>query len=341
MASIHKRQDAPKPYRVHYRDAAGNQHGRSFSTRKEAVAFRAKVEGKKPGGSKGRVTLEQAAREFIADREATRRPGTAAAYKTTLRTFLASVPVKSVRGVTPSHVMTFRNRRRENRTPKTVNNDLKRLCCFFNWCGRRGWLDSNPASPKVVEHPRFKRKIPEWLDEAETAALLADVRENCEDHFVRLAVVLAARAGLRLGEISGLRWSDIREGEGVLTIVEDSKSAGPRVVPMHADVVAVLHDTPVTGDYVLPAIRSNNGGPHLNTHAFGVKVRGWLKAHGHAVGPHGLRHSFASQLAMLGGSEDELRELLGHTSADTTRLYTHSRPGHRAELVARLGGEHR
>jgi site-specific recombinase XerC len=66
-------------------------------------------------------------------------------------------------------------------------------------------------------------------------------------------------------------------------------------------------------------------------------MNAWLKAHGYGITIHGLRHSFASQLAAAGASEAEIRDLLGHTSIEITRLYTHVRDFQKRTHVLSLG----
>jgi site-specific recombinase XerD len=55
-----------------------------------------------------------------------------------------------------------------------------------------------------------------------------------------------------------------------------------------------------------------------------------------AITPHDMRHSFASQLVMLGAPLAHVQELLGHSTIAMTQRYAHLAPGTTAPWVALL-----
>jgi len=151
-----------------------------------------------------------------------------------------------------------------------------------------------------------------------------------------LIVLLGVRAGLRRREIRMLRWYDIRND----TIqVRETKSKNPRIVPLHPEIKSALADWPKRGDFLFPSKRHGVANDLYRGSAQGKAINAWLASTGYDATMHSLRHSFASQLAAAGASEAEIRDLLGHTSIEMTRLYTHARDTLKRKHVFSLGAE--
>jgi integrase/recombinase XerC len=75
----------------------------------------------------------------------------------------------------------------------------------------------------------------------------------------------------------------------------------------------------------------------IHTHAiYDVIVKYGRIAGLEDVTPHTLRHTFAHALIASGASLSDVADLLGHTSLDTTRIYTKASETDLATAVARL-----
>lgn len=218
----------------------------------------------------------------------------------------------------------------------TINQKLSYLRGFFDWAVAQGLAPSNPASKiKLVQqmpHP------PKWLERPQVYALLRAAQESVQLAELRhrenkkivtvrtwAMVALMLHAGLRVSEVLDLQRGDVVIGQrsGSVT-VRRGKGRKHRTVPLNADarraLSAWLGMWP--GPAWLFAGLANHKRPlHVRT------VQYHLARLGKAAGipgltPHQLRHTFGKTLVDMGVSIDRVARLMGHSSVDTTALYT-------------------
>src|SRR5262249_41274604 len=121
-----------------------------------------------------------------------------------------------------------------------------------------------------------------------------------------LIVLLGGEAGLRSGEMVALEWADVDLGERVMCVprnagegdVESTKGGRLRYVPLTARLAAALRDgRHLRGPRVL---YRENGQPFTEGTVTWAVTRAARLAGVYANGPHRLRHTFCSHLAMRG-----------------------------------------
>jgi integrase len=232
----------------------------------------------------------------------------------------------------------------------TVKKTLSALSKLYNWSRREGLIEcANPCSG--VEHPRAARSI-DYLDAREAAALLAHAEERAPSVFPMIAV--AIYAGLRKGELYGLRWCDVHFDAARLDVMHSyrgvPKGGKARHLPMHAELVRILRAwrdrCPETSErlvFPIPDEQESHGAPRpvwcMGDRSDMRGLAELLKAAGcHELARpwHALRHTFASHFMMAGGNILALQKLLGHATIEMTMIYAHLAPDFMATEVARL-----
>ena len=159
--------------------------------------------------------------------------------------------------------------------------------------------------------------LPRVLNDAEIWQLWGACRGRRDMAMIGLLL----DTGIRLAELSGLRWSAIGDDE----ITVDGKR-GPRIVPV-SRIVRELLDGLGDGDYLWVAQdgerRRDHPGP-MSRHAVQAAVNRVFDRSGlpgRKLGPRTLRHTFAVHYINGGGNLGHLQKILGHASINITEMY--------------------
>ena len=186
--------------------------------------------------------------------------------------------------------------------------------------------------PKIRKLKRQPQRFAYYEDEAYDRLVAA---ARSVDPRSLLVVLLGAEAGLRAGEIVALKLKHCDLRRGVIQVEENDwnghvgtpKGNRTRQVVMSSRLRAALQDFAATRrDPDARVILREDGTP-----ASKPVVDGWLfraqRAAGLAKkGPHILRHTFCSRLALHGATPKAIKELAGHVHSSTTDRYLHLAP---------------
>lgn len=178
-----------------------------------------------------------------------------------------------------------------------------------------------PHELAALPRARVPMRVPVVLSGTEIQRLLgATSRLN---H--RVALMLAFGAGLRVSEICRLRIDDVDAKRMVLRI-RHAKGGRERYVMLSAHLLRELRAywkaVRPEGPWLFPG---NAGRRRLTRAAIHKAVVNAARRAGLSkrVGPHTLRHSFATSLLETGTDLRTLQVLLGHASIESTTLYLH------------------
>ena len=213
------------------------------------------------------------------------------------------------------------------KAPKTVNNILTVLNVMLKKAVEWDVLERMPCSIKLLPVSKWSTRFYDF-DEFERLVAAAKVT----DPRAYLLVLLSGEAGLRLGEMVALEWTDIDFLKRQVCVqrsawkgqVASPKGGRLRYVPLTSRLAAALKDNRhLRGPLVL---YQDAGTPLTEGLVQGLVRRAARTAGLVNNGPHMLRHSFCSHLAMLGAPARAIQELAGHQDLITTQRYMHLSP---------------
>lgn len=227
-----------------------------------------------------------------------------------------------------------------NLSPNTVKAICRLLCSALGSAVESDLLLKNPCE-KIVHHTpaRMKQRV---LSTREQQLMLAKAQKQRN-----LPVMLALYTGMRLGEICGLKWSDIDQEKGTVSVsrtvqrirLPDKDSSDKKTMlwissPKSSHSQRIIPLTTPLMKLLLSKTEKCSGNVYILTasaHPIDPRtVQRQFKAFTEEIGLedihfHTLRHSFATRLIELGTDVKTVSVLLGHSSVKTTLdYYVHS-----------------
>lgn len=337
MATIRKR---GKGYQIDYFDPNGKRVRKSFKKKKDAEAELGKrvsliAEGRYLDVKKEyNTTLKELIDKYVENfkNQASYKTGKKYHIEHILNHFGEKTLLSNIRFV---DLETYRNHLRDSLTVKrtirkdaSINRAMSCLRHIFAKAVEWEMIEQNPFNKGKSLILKENNKRMRFLTEDEIKSLLDACNEPLGD-----IVECALNTGMRKGEILGLRWEQIRNG---FIYLDKTKTSEPRQIPIND-----------TLDMLFKRIRQKQ---HLiSRYVFtyrGKRVDSVKTSFNSAVKRagivdftfHDLRHTFASQLLMKGGTLKDVQELLGHKTMTMTLRYAHLTQEHKKKAVNLLNG---
>lgn len=351
------------------------EHGAGYSTRAEAeAALSTYLEGRRTGSwvDDQKLTLESWLKLWLAECREHLEPVTVKGYSSHVRLYLTpqlgSIRLRDLRrhhvetmlreiAAGQSSVGTGRGGRIvEQRSARTLDSVRRTLRAALSTARRRGLVSSNVAEGRIDSLPAIGRATASWWEPDQVATFLAAVQG---DEF-RALYELAAFAGLRRGELLGLRWEDVDLASGGLNVRQSlsglagespcitcgSTHRGRRLKPPKSDAgtrwVPLVHETMTAlaahqkSQGVDRARRAESYADHGLVFAMENgdplrpdRVTKDFEGHAASAGLpkiklHELRHGACSLLLAAGVPVETVALILGHASPAVTRaVYAH------------------
>ena len=333
MSNIAKRGNGK--WRARYRDDAGREHARHFERKLDAQRWldqttAALVTGQYVDPQAGKVTLTAYAKAWQATQRG--RPSTLALVDNALRLHilpaLGSRPMASIRH---SDIQGFVKDLDDRYSIGQVRNVSGILTRLFAAAVEDRVVPGSPCRKVKVPKIADAEVVPPTVEEVAAAIEAAPER-------YRAAVILLAGSGLRIGELLGLRVSDVdflrrsvrveRQRLQSGGVGEPKTDKSRRTVPLSQvvldELAAHLARYP-SGEWLFTA---PDGGPVAYSTHWKPAWERIRKVVGFEHSTHDMRHFFASAQIAGGASVKQVQSVLGHGSAAITlKVYAHLWPG--------------
>lgn len=200
---------------------------------------------------------------------------------------------------------TFENKR-------TLNRKLSSINIFFHFCHLQNFRHEKIKIPMA----KVPKNLPKYVSNEEILDSINLIDRSTVLGLRDYALILFLYAsGCRISEALSVQRADIVDGWLKIRFAKGEKE---RVVPL-APVATQALDTYLSEQSMAsPYLWLNYKGEQLSRISAYKIVKKYL-----GVSPHVLRHSFASSLIIGGADLRVVQELLGHSSLETTQIYTH------------------
>lgn len=215
-----------------------------------------------------------------------------------------------------------------NKSAKTVARCVASLKCFYRWAKKTGLIDVNPAL--ALNTPKIPSYLPNYLSESETEELFSNIKTDKPNEFRDLILFkVVYGCGLRISEALNLKLQDVDLSSGTIRVIGKGKKERILPLPQKLKEELLFYVTNVRpvlkegkSDYLFPGRAKK---PLSDTAARKNLRKLLLKAGVSArISPHALRHSLATHLLSRGVDIRIVQEILGHSSLNTTQIYTHT-----------------
>src|SRR5205809_2652773 len=242
-----------------------------------------------------------------------------------VKRWVKDLGMRPIGQITRAEIESWRQEKMSRCKPATINRDLSRLRHMLNIAVEWELLEESPM--QGMKFLRENNARTRYLSVGECHRLI----DSCMAPHIRAIVTVALHTGMRLSEILNLRWQDLDYSSGFI-LVQDSKNGQARQVPMDSMISTLLRSWPRLSDLVFTSVLTGGRIVDVRTGFLNAcKGAGLTDLHF-----HDLRHTFASQFVMSGGSLYTCQRVLGHKAINMTQRYAHLSPTYKIKAIDRM-----
>lgn len=212
--------------------------------------------------------------------------------------------------------------------PRSQARIVSGIRSFYRFLLLDDYITTDPT--ELLEMPKVGMKLPEVLTVNEINRILDTIDLTLpEGQRNRAMLEVLYSCGLRVSELTHLRYSDVYPEEGFIKV--EGKGSKQRLVPISEVALREIKNYLYDRRSIVPKkgfedilFLSRRGTALSRIMVFHI-VKQQTEAAGihKRVSPHTFRHSFATHLLEGGANLRAIQEMLGHENITTTEIYTH------------------
>ena len=214
-------------------------------------------------------------------------------------------------------------------TSKTLSRKIATIKSLFKYLVDGNHIKSNIS--KSIKIPKISKKLPSHLTLDEMNSFFDKTLEVLDIPLRDLVVIdLLYSTGVRASECISILINDIDLGNNTIRI--SGKGGKERLVVFGdktKDNLLSYIDKEITNHagFLFPSKlkKKKDGNNFITSRTIYNIVKKYVKfiSNNEKLGPHSLRHSFATHLLQSGSDLMAIKDLLGHSSLGSTQIYTH------------------
>lgn len=224
-----------------------------------------------------------------------------------LKQYFGNLPASNI---TPQLIERYKHWRGLDKK-RALEKDLIYLNRLINWMAEPARNYCHPLRFKI-EKPKYRRPVPNPPGPDDVAALLSKIN----DPMKQAMILMMYQAGTRWNEVSKIKWENINWNRSAATI--RGKGNKSRMVPLPDEVRAIIEPHKKPTGFVFLNPRTGNPYGSLKKLFIGASARADINR----ITAHKLRHACATDTLAASGDLRLVQVLLGHSSIETTTIYT-------------------
>lgn len=211
---------------------------------------------------------------------------------------------------------------------------------FYTYLLQEKIVEENPTI--LISSPSIGRHLPDVLSYDEICSMIDTIDLSQQfGHRNKAILEIMYACGLRVSEVISLKISDIYVNDEFIRIF--GKGEKERLIPISQATIKTLYlyiegerkHMPIKPRHT-DTVFINRRGSGLSRQMVFLIIKDLAEKAGikKNIGPHTIRHSFATHLLEGGADLRAVQQMLGHSSISTTEIYTHISDKYLREVIS-------